>query len=929
MTTPPDSAPDQNIKESSPVKNVAAESSGSAKTKSAKAARTSAAKAARTTPRTTPMMTQYLAIKADHPNELLFYRMGDFYELFFDDAVQASEALDITLTKRGQHLGEDIPMCGVPVHAGDSYLPRLIKKGFRVAVCEQTEDPAEAKKRGSNSVVRRAVVRIVTAGTLTEDNLLDGRRNNYLAALAQVGGRQVSGEWGLAWLDLSTGEFSTASVSEAALESELARLDPGELLIEDRAYPTNADDPLIDWANRMTPLPPSSTDSQSGERRLKSLFAVVALDAFGEFSRAELGAAGALVDYVDLTQKGQAALIRPPVRLQTGSVLAIDSATRRNLEITQSLSGARDSSLLAVIDMTATGTGARLLSQRLNAPLTDVGEIAARLDVVESLLAVAATRADLRNALKTYPDMERALARLTLDRGGPRDLAAIRDGLACTQDIRRVLEGAPDAVSAAFEAGLKRFNGHAELITKLESALAPDLPVFTRDGGFVAKGYDRALDDVVVLRDESRRLTRNLEVEYRTETGIMSLKVRHNNVLGYFVDVTPTHADKITGQHEKFIHRQTLASAVRFTTVELGELEGKISSAADRALALETEIFKKLSKDVRDYGDQILLAAQGVAEVDVAVALAQVAHDNGYVRPEIDATTAFNIEGGRHPVVEAALKSDNQKAFITNDCDLGPDSNLWLVTGPNMAGKSTFLRQNALIVILAQMGSFVPATSAHIGVVDRLFSRVGAADDLARGRSTFMVEMVEAAAILNRAGPRSLVILDEIGRGTATFDGLSIAWAAIEHLHDVNKSRALFATHYHELTMLAAKLLRLATWTLRVKEWEGSVVFMHDVVPGAADRSYGIAVAKLAGLPSSAIARAEIVLQALENGEQGGAVARLADDLPLFSVAASEPKANAPRPIDEALADLRPDELSPRDALEALYRLKAIFTEGE
>ncbi|HJN04092.1 MAG TPA: DNA mismatch repair protein MutS [Alphaproteobacteria bacterium] len=867
------------------------------------------------------MMDQYLAIKRDHPNALLFYRMGDFYELFFDDAIKASAALDITLTARGRHLGEDIPMCGVPVHAADSYLPRLIRKGFRVAVCEQTEDPAVAKKRGNKSVVRREVVRIVTPGTLTEDNLLEARSNNYLVSLAQAGG-----DYGLAWLDLSTGDFHTAGATEASLDTELTRLQPGELLAEERIARQGA---LGDWGAGATLLPPGSSDSQSGERSLKDHFGVAALDGFGDFSRAELAAAGALIEYVALTQKGKTPLIRPPTADRAGSVLAIDAATRRNLELSERLSGGRAGSLLDVIDSAVTAPGSRLLAQRLNAPLTDPAAIGARLDSVEYFTGDGPLRGDVRARFKSVPDMERALARLGLERGGPRDLAAIRDGLAGARDLKQLVAAAAEPHPAASQAWFAAFEGHSDLIDHLGRALAPDLPVAARDGGLVAAGYSVELDELRTLRDENRRLTGNLQARYRDLTGIPSLKVRHNNVLGYFVETTPTHADKLMAADGPFMHRQTLASAVRFTTVELGELEGKISSAADRALALELRMFETLAAETTAAAEPILSAARALAELDATAALAETAIQRRYVRPRVDGSVAFQIEGGRHPVVETALGAAHERPFITNGCDLGPDANLWLVTGPNMAGKSTFLRQNALIAILAQMGSFVPAKSATIGVVDRLFSRVGAADDLARGRSTFMVEMVEAAAILNRAGARSLVILDEIGRGTATFDGLSIAWAAVEHLHDVNRCRTLFATHYHELTMLAAKLARLSTWAMRVKEWEGDVVFLHEIVPGTADRSYGIAVARLAGLPDAVLARAETVLHTLERGEQGSAVARLADDLPLFSAVPEKPPADARSELIAALAEIRPDELTPRAALEALYHLKKLLPGNE
>ena len=863
--------------------------------------------------RLSPMMAQYHAIKAKAGDSLLFYRMGDFYELFFDDAVKAAAALDITLTRRGRHNGEDIPMCGVPVHAADAYLARLIRKGFKVSVCEQTEDPAEAKKRGAKSVVRREVMRLVTPGTLTEETLLDARRHNYLGALGRAGG-----ELALAWLDVSTGAFAAQPTGPAELGADLARLAPGELLVGEGLFADAVIATALEEVDAtLTPLPAARFDSGAGERRLKALFHVAALDGFGAFGRAELAALGALVDYVELTQRGRLPSIRPPRRLGAGEAMAIDAATRRNLELTRTLAGAHQGSLLSVIDRTVTGAGARLLAGRLAAPLTDPAAIDDRLDMVQFFFDDDGLRGDARRILRQAPDIERALSRLGLGRGGPRDLAAIRDGLAQAGRLRDLLAEAGPAGIRRAAAALGR---HETLIERLAEGLADELPHLARDGGFIRAGHHPALDEFRELRDQSRRHVARLQQKYADATGVAALKVRHNNLLGYYIEVTQRHANAM-GQ--EFIHRQTMANAMRYTTAELGELEQKIRGAADQALELELELFEALVAQVMAAGDAVAEAAGGLAGLDVAAALAELARAANHCRPLVDDSAAFRVEGGRHPVVEAALGAQDGARFVPNDCDLAAAGRLWLVTGPNMAGKSTFLRQNALIAVLAQIGAYVPAERAHIGVVDRLFSRVGAADDLARGRSTFMVEMVETAAILNQAGPRALVILDEIGRGTATFDGLSIAWATVEHLHEVNRCRALFATHYHELTALAAKLDGLANHTMRIKEWQGEVVFLHEVAPGAADRSYGIQVAKLAGLPNAVVGRAEQVLAGLEQGEQSGAVARLADDLPLFA-AAPAPAPAAPSAVEAALADVLPDELSPREALELIYRLKAL-----
>jgi DNA mismatch repair protein MutS len=888
--------------------------------------------------RVTPMMEQYIEIKAANPDCLLFYRMGDFYEMFFDDAEIASRALGIMLTKRGKHLGNDIPMCGVPIERADEYLHRLIALGHRVAVCEQIEDPAEARKRGAKSVVHRDVVRLVTPGTLTEDTLLEAKRNNYLLALARSRASSTEDRFALAWIDISTAEFRVAECERGTLSAEIARIEPGEIIVSDAVYADVELAPYLRSLPALTPLTRDVFDSATAERRLASFFAVATTASFGAFSRLELTAAAAAIAYVERTQLGKRPPLSPPARETAGATLAIDQSTRSNLELVRTLAGDRRGSLLSAIDRTITAAGSRLLAQRLAAPLTDPAEIAYRLDAVSAFITDSAARNDLRAKLKAVPDLARALARIVVGRGGPRDLAVIRDGIAAAaQFSARLLGLAGDGstlardIAQAIEA-LRQPD--AGIAAELERALADELPAFRRDGGFVRAGYEPTLDEARALRDESRRVIAALQVRYAETTGIRALKIRHNNVLGYFVDVSAQHGDKLLTAplNATFIHRQTLAGQVRFSTTELGELEAKIANAADRALALELEIFDRLAATIATASVPIKEAAQALAAIDVATALAALAAERDYVRPDVDNSLAFAIAGGRHPVVEQALVASGGP-FVANDCDLSPPPDakagrIWLITGPNMAGKSTFLRQNALIAVLAQMGSYVPARSAHIGVVDRLFSRVGAADDLARGHSTFMVEMVETAAILNQAGERALVILDEIGRGTATFDGLSIAWATIEHLHESNRCRTLFATHFHEMTALSAKLSRLHNATMRVKEWQGDVVFLHEVVAGAADRSYGIAVAKLAGLPPGVIERAKVVLAQIEAEDRISPARRLIDDLPLF--AATRPAATAIPQRDaavaalvEALNALSPDEMSPRDALEALYALKA------
>ncbi|MFC7702668.1 DNA mismatch repair protein MutS [Plastorhodobacter daqingensis] len=869
------------------------------------------------------MMAQYLEIKAQHADALLFYRMGDFYEMFFDDAVAAAAALDIALTKRGRHLGEDIAMCGVPVHSAEGYLLTLIRKGFRVAIAEQMEDPAEAKKRGSKSVVKRDVVRLVTPGTLTEESLLEARRHNFLAAFAQV-----RDEGALAWVDISTGEFRVMPCPPLRLGPELARLAPREVLLSESA-PATASDTVTEMGAAATPLSRGSFDSSSAEKRLCALYGVGSLDAFGSFARCELSAMGAIVDYLDLTQRGKLPLLQPPLREMADRLVQIDAATRRNLEITQSLTGGREGSLLHAIDRTVTAAGGRLLERRLSSPSRDLRDIANRLAAVRFLVEQRGLCEDLRADLRKAPDMDRALSRLALDRGGPRDLAAIRNGLAQAARVAaRLQDDAPALLTGAATA----LQGHDALYAHLETALVAEPPLLLRDGGAIASGYDGELDEARHLRDEGRGVIAGMQAEYVQATGINSLKIKHNNVLGYFIETTATHAERMLAPplNETFIHRQTTANQVRFTTLPLSEIETRILNAGAQVQELEKRLFESLRAAVLDQAARIAQAARALAEIDLAAALADLACAEDWTEPKVDDSRAFHVIGGRHPVVERALRRQGQP-FVANDCDLsaGDSAAIWLLTGPNMAGKSTFLRQNALIALLAQAGSFVPAQEAHIGLVSQLFSRVGAADDLARGRSTFMVEMVETAAILNQADDRALVILDEIGRGTATYDGLSIAWATLEHLHDVNRCRALFATHYHEMTALAGKLAGVDNATVSVREWEGDVIFLHEVRKGAADRSYGVQVARLAGLPASVVNRARVVLEALEQGEREGGrrPKALIDDLPLFAASAAHVEQRAPKTsaVEDRLAAVMPDELTPKQALALVYELRDLL----
>jgi DNA mismatch repair protein MutS len=855
----------------------------------------------------TPMMAQYLRLKAEANDCLLFYRMGDFFELFFEDAKGAAAALDIALTSRGEHDGAPIPMCGVPVHAAESYLARLIKAGFRVAIAEQTESPAEAKARGSKALVERAIVRFVTAGTLTEETLLDARRSNWLVALAEVGG-----VLGLAAADISTGAFEVVEIAPDLLDAELAHYAAAEVIAPEG------------WRGDAIERPRAAFESTAAEQRLCTLFGVATLDGLGQFGRAGVAAAGGLVAYLEHVGKGALPFLQRPQRRLASEHMLIDAATRESLELTQAQGGGRSGSLLDAIDRTVTGAGARLLAADLGAPLTDRARVQARLDLVE-LFYDDGLRHATRATLRAMPDIGRALGRLVAKRGGPRDLAQLRDGLIQARQLRDRLARIeqPPALLAAL---LPALEGHSAFTGLLSRALVPSPPLDAAQGGYIVEGYDAALDELRGLGGEGRRAIAALEARYRDQTGIPALKIRHNGVLGYHVEVPARAADKLMAADSGFTHRQTLAGVVRFNAPELHEQALRVTQAGAHALAAEAAHLEDLTEQALARRDAIAAAADAIARFDVAAGLAERAVEGGWCRPALVEHPCLEIEAGRHPVVEAAVAKAGAR-FVANDCRLCDDSRLWLVTGPNMGGKSTFLRQNALIAVLAQAGSYVPAASATLGLVDRLFSRVGASDNLARGRSTFMVEMVETAAILAQATPHSFVILDEVGRGTSTYDGLAIAWAVVEAVHDLNRCRCLFATHYHELTRLAGTLDALSLHHVRAREWKGDLVLLHEVAEGAADRSYGLAVAKLAGLPPPVLGRAREVLKKLESGrEKTGGIAAGLDDLPLFAATAEAEEAECDA-IRAEVEGLDVDSLTPREALEMLYRLKSLTRE--
>ncbi|WP_297799899.1 DNA mismatch repair protein MutS [uncultured Brevundimonas sp.] len=877
---------------------------------------------------TTPVMAQFLAAKANHPDSLLFFRMGDFYELFFSDAEQAAAALGITLTKRGKHKGEDIPMAGVPVHAMDGYLARLIRQGFKVAVCEQLEDPSEAKKRGSKAVVHRDVVRVVTPGTLTEDNLLDARGANRLAAVAVRKGRAA-----VAVVELSAGAVDSVACDTHDLGAVLAAFRPSEVLVPDRLFGDEDLKPALDGSGGVVQAIPSALGEVAGARdRVQRLYGVAALDGFGSFEDAEISALGLIAAYLETTQAGRIPALAPPKRSGDVGHLAIDPSTRHSLEIDRTQRGEREGSLLHAIDRTVTAGGARALAERIARPLCDPAIINANLDAVAWMVEQRPLRRDLRDVLRASADVARATSRLALGRGGPRDLAAIRSGVMSAQTVGGLFAAIcadpiarpADKILSALD-DLTPDTDLSQLLAELQDGLVDEPGHLARDGGFVSPGYRAELDAARALRDDSRRVIAELEARAIEESGV-AFKVRHNAVLGYFLEATAKAAEPLmrAGPDSPFIHRQTLANQVRFTTVELSELDAKISQAGHRALAIETETFEAWRREVARLAPRLQQLAAALAELDAHAGLAEWAEEVGAVRPTVDDSLTYVVKSGRHPVVEAAVKAQGLP-YTPNDCTLSGDggvgARLSIVTGPNMAGKSTFLRQNALLVILAQAGAFVPAQAMHLGVVDRLFSRVGAGDDLARGRSTFMMEMVETAAILTQATPRSFVVLDEIGRGTATYDGLAIAWATAEALHETNRTRTLFATHYHELARLEDRLDHVSNLSMAAKEWNGDLVFLHEAVVGAADRSYGVQVARLAGVPAKVVARAKSVLEKLEKDKSSGAGL---EELPLFAAVQPEPEPAGPSPVDLALQDIDPDNLSPREALEALYRLKGL-----
>ena len=798
---------------------------------------------------TTPIMVQYKTIKDQHADCILLFRLGDFYELFQEDAKVASVALDLVLTCRGKGSSEEIPMCGFPVHASETYIARLIKKGFRVAICEQIESSEKENKapKSAKKLLNREVVRIITPGTLTEDSLLEARHHNFLMALYPH-----DETVGIASIDISTGAFFIESHGLSSLSAVLGRLQPQEILVPD-SFLEHLEESSYwnDWKRKIHPLPVARFDG--GEARLTSFYQMATLKGLGNFSACELAAAGGVLDYVLLTQKRSALALSRPRKLDRTNFLEMDAFTRRNLELLQTFSGEKSGALLTSLNWTVTSMGARLFFLRLTHPLRQVAPLLERLDSVAFFVHQKEKRTILREILKTLPDLERALSRILMGRWSPLDLGILRTTLKRLPALC-ALFSADDPLPSEFFGML--FSVPQSLADRLESALNEELPAFLKDGNVIAKGHCPLLDAARSFRDQGETLIQALQVKYAQETHLSSLKIRRNAIIGYYIEVSPSIASKVPFH---FILRQSLVSGARYTTAELMELEQNLLSASDEVLQKEKHLVESLIQEIIAHTEPLRGIVQTLSLLDVSSALAELAVQSQYIRPVLDDSKTFRITGGRHPVVER-LQS---VPFVKNNCILHEEETCWLLTGPNMAGKSTFLRQNALIALMAHMGSFVPASSAHIGIVDRIFSRVGASDDLARGYSTFMVEMIETASILNQATDKSLVILDEVGRGTATYDGLSLAWACIEHLLEPLQCRTLFATHYHELAALSG-LKGLAFYTLKVKEWEKNIVFLHEIVPGVADRSYGLHVARLAGIPESVLHRAETILKSLE-----------------------------------------------------------------
>ena len=865
--------------------------------------------------KTTPMMEQYLTIKNKHKDALLFYRMGDFYELFFEDAIAASKALDITLTKRGKTNGMDIPMCGVPFHSADNYLPKLIKKGFNVAVCEQTETIEEAKSNLKKGPLKREVVRIISPGTLTEDNLLDRNANNFLGAISDV-----NGSISISWVDVSTGCFKSRNLQKEnnqkqLLTNLLLRMNFSEILVSDAMELNIISE---EWHSIIKKQSSSLFHYSSCLQQICSYFSIISLEGIGKFSDGEVIAAGVLLSYLKLTQCGKLPILSMIQNESENNFLEIDYFTQKSLEILSNLSGETNGSLIISLDETKTAGGARLLKQRITEPFYKVVEIEKRYNLINWFLNNDIDIFKLQNNLENTPDIERSLSRISLLRGSPKDLSILCDGLLNVKQIYETIISFKDRLNQAplLNNILNQISVDYSLFENIKNSLKKDLPLSTKEGGFIRDGYDENLDKLRNFRNNELEEITKLQNKYSDLTNVNSLKIKYNRMLGYHIEVRAIH-DKSLRDKDIFIHRQTTAQTSRFTTIELNEAENQLINSYDKSISIEMDIFKNFTNQIINKGKKILDIASAISELDIGIMVVKQSKDRGYVCPKILENKTLEIIEGRHPVVETQMKL-SENSFISNDCILNKDDFLWLITGPNMAGKSTYLRQNALIVIMAQAGLFVPAKEANIGVCDKIFSRVGASDDLAKGQSTFMIEMIETSLILNTASEKSLVILDEIGRGTATFDGLAIAWSVLDYLHNKIKPRTLFATHYHELTSLKEDLNHLSCHKMSIKEWNNSIIFMHKIIEGEADKSYGIHVAQLAGLPFEVIKKATQLLSKLENNKDNSYLKK-SDNLD-----DNYSNINENQIFFKEFDNINVDDISPREALDILYKLKLL-----
>ncbi|HEY8172908.1 MAG TPA: DNA mismatch repair protein MutS [Dehalococcoidia bacterium] len=877
----------------------------------------------------TPIRRQYLDIKRRYPHAIVFFRLGDFYETFDEDAKLVSRELEIVLTSKPMGHGERVPLAGIPYHAVEGYLSRLIAKGYKVALCEQMSDPATTK-----GIVERQVVRVVTPGTVVESNLLDERANNYIVALApppirrgSSGASLWAGEApiGIAYADVSTGEFVAGDLSAAALSGELMRLRPAELLMSEDVDPLEPAAELRAHITR-TPVPSDWFLPAVAEGVLREHFTVASSEAFGVGQGPAVAAAGALLKYLIENQRSSLSNITRLQALRSDGFMTLDPATRRNLELfAGGRQARREHSLLGVLDCTKTALGARLLGRRIGQPLLDLGAIDARLDQVQFFCGSAVRHGKTQELLSQIPDLERLVGRIVQGVAQPRELVALRRGLELTPSLREIVSD--DGAEAAVVELASRLRPCEDVVAAIATAIADEPGVTLEHGDVVRAGYSQELDSLRAIARDTKRFVAELELAERERTGIKSLRIGHNRVFGYYLEVTKANLEAIPNNYER---RQTLVGAERYVTPQLKEYETRILTARECCDEIEGQVFRQVCAQVVSASGQVLALAAAIAELDVAAGLAEAAALHNYVRPELHDGDEFTIRDGRHPVVERTLAnatptSATPPSFVPNDTTLSGAAQIVVITGPNMAGKSTYLRQVALIVLMAQIGSYVPAASARIGLVDRIFTRVGAQDDLASGQSTFMVEMLEAANILHNATPRSLVILDEIGRGTSTYDGMAIARAVVEYLHnkpDVT-AKTLFATHYHELVELAHVLPRVRNENVAVADDDGRIVFLHKIVPGGADKSYGVHVAELAGLPKTVVQRARELLVELERGAltpnpspQGRG--EHAAQLPLLSQRS---------PLLDELASLDVDGLSPLEALQKLYELRERATE--